>query len=70
MTVDEVVEQAKIAKSNGATRVCLGAAYRTVSTRKRALERITTMVKEVNKLGLESCVTLGMIEEEHARKLA
>ncbi|ANZ73299.1 BA75_01816T0 [Komagataella pastoris] len=69
MTVDEVVEQAKIAKSNGATRVCLGAAYRTVSTRKRALERITTMVKEVNKLGLESCVTLGMIEEEHARKL-
>lgn len=68
MPLDEVVSAARAAKANGATRFCMGAAWR--SPKDRDLEKVATMVKEVKKLGLETCVTLGMLKAQQAAKLA
>ncbi|HWP95177.1 MAG TPA: biotin synthase BioB [Gammaproteobacteria bacterium] len=68
MDVTEVVEKARLAKANGATRFCMGAAYR--SPQGRAFERILDMVREVKALGLETCCTLGMLSAEQAEQLA
>lgn len=68
MEVAEVLEVAKQAKKNGATRICLGAAWREVRDN-QPFKNILTMVKEISKLGLEVCCTLGMIKEEHALQL-
>lgn len=62
--VDEVMKAAREAKENGSTRFCMGAAWRDMTGRKSGLKKIAQMVEEVNKLGLESCVTLGMINAE------
>lgn len=69
MSVGSVLEKAREAKANGATRFCMGAAWRDMTGRKSGLSKIGEMVKGVNDLGMESCVTLGMINEEQAQYL-
>ena len=58
---------AKLAKASGSTRFCMGAAWR--EPRDKDLEIVSKMVMEVKKLGLETCVTLGMLKEHQALKL-
>ncbi len=67
MEVAEVRERAKRAKEAGATRFCMGAAYR--SPKARDLAVITQMIREVRALGLETCATLGMLTPDQARQL-
>src|SRR5271170_197518 len=59
MQVEEVVKRASAAKGAGATRFCMGAAYR--SPKPRELRKVIAMVREVKALGLETCATLGML---------
>ncbi len=66
--VEKVVEQAKAAKAAGASRFCMGAAYRSPS--EKDFPHILDMVKNVKELGLETCMTLGMLEGEQATALA
>ena len=68
LQVDEVLEAARIAKAQGATRFCMGAAWRQVKNGP-AFDSVLEMVSGVNALGMESCVTLGMITEEQAQRL-
>jgi biotin synthase len=65
--IDEVLGAARQAKANGATRFCMGAAWR--SPKERDMEKVETMVREVKALGLETCATLGMLEEGQAERL-
>nr|MDP2189811.1 biotin synthase BioB [Rhodoferax sp.] len=67
MPLAEVVVAAQAAKAQGATRFCMGAAWR--SPKERDMERVTEMVREVRALGLETCMTLGMLEAEQAQAL-
>ena len=67
MPLDEVPESARAAKEKGASRFCMGAAWR--GPKDRDLEPVLEMVREVKKLGLETCVTLGMLREGQAEKL-
>jgi len=67
LQVDEVVAAARAAKEHGATRFCMGAAYR--SPKAKQLEQIKLMVREVHALGLETCATLGMLSPEQAHEL-
>jgi biotin synthase len=67
MAVEEVRTAAVRAKSAGATRFCMGAAYR--SPKGRELKVIAAMVRAVRELGLETCATLGMLEPEQAQEL-
>jgi biotin synthase len=67
MEVAAVREHAARAQAAGATRFCLGAAYR--SPKARELEVIAQMIREVHALGLESCATLGMLSAAQAREL-
>lgn len=67
MALTEVIEAASAAKAQGATRFCMGAAWR--SPKERDMERVTDMVREVRAMGLETCMTLGMLEAEQARQL-
>lgn len=67
MDVDDVVERARLAKDNGATRFCMGAAWR--SPPKRDMPKVLEMVRQVKALGLETCVTLGMLDAEQTRQL-
>lgn len=68
LTVAEVMSKAQVAKSAGATRFCMGAAWRNVKDGP-AFDRVLDMVRGVRGLGMEACVTLGMLTEEQARKL-
>ena len=68
MPVDAVLDAARRAKEAGATRFCMGAAWR--NPQGKAFERVTDMVREVKALGLETCATLGMLDEDQAHKLA
>lgn len=68
MALDDVLAAAQAAKDHGATRFCMGAAWR--SPKERHLEPVIEMVRGVKALGLETCVTLGMLEAEQARRLA
>ena len=68
MDVVAVVQAAREARSNGATRFCMGAAWR--SPKDRDLDKVEEMVREVKSLGLETCLTLGMLKENQARRLA
>ncbi len=68
MAVEKVIEEAKAAKASGATRFCMGAAWR--SPKNRDMPYVTTMVKGVKELGLETCMTLGMLDEAQAQELA
>jgi biotin synthase len=67
MPVEEVVAAAQAAKDSGATRFCMGAAWR--SPKDRDLDAVEDMVKAVKALGLETCATLGMLKEEQAERL-
>jgi biotin synthase len=67
MSVEEVVEAARTAKQNGASRFCMGAAWR--GPRQRDLEQVARMVREVKALGLEACATLGMLKDGQAEQL-
>ena len=67
MAVQDVAERARAAKAAGATRFCMGAAYR--SPKQRDLEVVIAMIREVRALGLESCATLGMLTPAQAAEL-
>jgi len=67
MPVDQIIEAAKKAKSNGAGRFCMGAAWR--SPKDGDIAAVAEAVSAVKELGLETCATLGMLTEEHAEKL-
>jgi biotin synthase len=69
LKVDEVVQMAEKAKSGGASRFCMGAAWREVRNN-RDFDRVIEMVQAVNKLNMEVCCTLGMLTEEQAERLA
>jgi biotin synthase len=69
MQVDEVMEMATRAKNAGASRMCLGAAWREVRNN-RDFDRVIEMVKGINGLEMEVCCTLGMLDEEKAARLA
>jgi len=67
MSLDDVLKAAKKAKESGASRFCMGAAWR--GPRDEDLEQVCAMVSEVKKLGLETCVTLGLLKDDQALKL-
>ncbi len=67
MEVDTVAARARAAKDSGATRFCMGAAYR--SPKPKDLRKVLAMIREVKALGLESCATLGMVTLSQAREL-
>jgi biotin synthase len=68
-SVDAVLEAARTAKENGSSRFCMGAAWRDMRGRKTNLKNIKDMVKGVRALGMEACVTLGMIDKYQAQEL-
>ena len=68
MPVNEVLEAASKAKEAGAARFCMGAAWR--SPPAAAMPSLIEMIKGVNNLGLETCMTLGMLKDEQAQTLA
>jgi biotin synthase len=67
MDVAAVVTAAKLAKENGASRFCMGAAWR--GPKQRDLDPVLEMVREVKALGLETCCTLGMLKDGQAEQL-
>jgi biotin synthase len=67
MSVGEVVAAARSAREKGATRFCMGAAWR--GPKQRDLERVIEMVKAVRGLGMETCATLGMLKPGQAHQL-
>ena len=69
MTVSQVSEAANKAKAGGASRLCMGAAWREVRDNSD-FDRVLEMVKVVNGKGMEVCATLGMLTEPQAQKLA
>ncbi len=68
MAVEKVIEEARAAKASGATRFCMGAAWR--SPKGKDMPYVTHMVKGVKALGMETCMTLGMLDEQQAQDLA
>jgi len=68
LPLKNVIETAKKAKSSGATRFCMGAAWREIKDGPQ-FDRILEMVREVNSLGMEVCCTLGMLTEGQAKRL-
>ncbi|HBC56238.1 MAG TPA: biotin synthase BioB [Gammaproteobacteria bacterium] len=67
LAVTEVVNAAKAAKAQGASRFCMGAAWR--SPKDRDLDTVEAMIQAVRDLGLETCVTLGMLSEPQVHRL-
>jgi biotin synthase len=67
LDIETVLGAARQAKENGATRFCMGAAWR--SPKERDMDKVEEMVREVKALGLETCATLGMLEEQQAERL-
>jgi len=67
MELDEILAAAKAAKDAGAGRFCMGAAWR--SPKERDLDRIVPIIEGVKALGMETCVTLGMLEPAQAQRL-
>ncbi len=63
----DVLTKARSAKANGATRFCMGAAWR--KPPKKEMPRVAEMVREVKALGLETCVTLGMLDDDDVEQL-
>lgn len=68
LSVDEVKSKAMNAKTNGASRVCLGASWRNVKDGPE-FDQVLDMVREVTKLDMEVCCTLGMLTENQAKRL-
>ena len=69
MDVDEVLEKAKIAKEAGASRFCMGAAWKQVRDGAE-FDKVIKMVEGVTAMDMEACVTLGMLNQEQADRLA
>lgn len=67
LPLDEVIEKAQIAKDNGASRFCMGAAWRNPTDKN--LDKVIDMIIAVKNIGLETCVTLGMLSEQQSRRL-
>ncbi|CAH1209269.1 biotin synthase [Candidatus Nitrotoga sp. BS] len=67
MELDDVLAAARVAKAAGATRFCMGAAWR--GPKQRDLDPVLNMVREVKALGLETCATLGMLKDGQAKQL-
>ena len=67
LALDEVLASARAAKEDGATRFCMGAAWRNPTDRN--LDQVIAMVEAVSDLGLQTCVTLGMLTAPQARRL-
>ena len=67
MSLESVIAAAKAARAKGATRFCMGAAWR--GPKQRELERVTDMVRAVRALGMEACATLGMLKPGQAEQL-
>ncbi|MBU0541549.1 MAG: biotin synthase BioB, partial [Gammaproteobacteria bacterium] len=67
MPIDDVLKAAQAAKDKGATRFCMGAAWR--SPKDHQVEAVGEMVAAVKAMGLETCVTLGMLKEHQAKQL-
>ncbi len=67
LPLESVLEAARAARQNGATRFCMGAAWR--GPRQKDLEQVAQMVREVKALGLETCATLGLLREGQAEQL-
>ncbi|ACR30309.1 biotin synthase BioB [Burkholderia glumae] len=68
MDVDAVLDAARAAKANGATRFCMGAAWR--SPKERHIEPLAEMIRGVKEMGLETCMTLGMLDDGQAQALS
>src|SRR5882757_3146106 len=69
LSVERIVDVATRARAQGATRFCMGAAWRGVRDGTEKFERVLQTVREVSRLGMEVCVTLGQIGHAEARKL-
>ncbi len=67
MEVEKVLADARAAKAAGASRFCMGAAWR--NPKERDMPAVTSMIREVKAMGLETCATLGMLTESQARAL-
>ena len=67
LTLDTVITAAKAAKDQGATRFCMGAAWR--GPKQRDMNKVTAMISAVKTLGLETCATLGMLQSGQAEQL-
>ncbi len=68
LEIEAVIEAAKVAKASGSSRFCMGAAWR--SPHDRDIPKVANMIREVKALGLETCMTLGMLSENQSEKLA
>ena len=67
LPLEQVLEQAKAARARGSSRFCMGAAWR--SPKDRDLDQVVEMVKGVKALGLETCLTLGMLTDAQTQRL-
>lgn len=67
LPLDEVIEKAKIAKSNGSSRFCMGAAWRNPTDKN--LDKVIDMITAVREIGMQTCVTLGMLSEQQSQRL-
>ena len=67
MEIDEVLKQAQNAKNKGATRFCMGAAWRNPTD--KSLDKVIPMIQGVKAMGMETCVTLGMLSPKQASTL-
>jgi len=68
MEVQKVIQAAQDAKATGSTRFCMGAAWK--NPKQRDMPYLVEMIKEVKSLGMESCMTLGMLDNQQARQLS
>ena len=67
LPLDEVIDKAKLAQSRGSTRFCMGAAWRNPTDKN--LHRVIEMISAVKSLGMETCVTLGMLTQKQTQNL-
>jgi len=69
MSTQEILPHAQAARANGSTRFCMGAAWKGVREGDRRFESVLETIREVSKLGMEVCVTLGQLNDAEAKKL-
>lgn len=69
MTTEEVLPIAQMAKANGSTRFCMGAAWKGIHKGDKKFDQMVQTVREVSRLGMEVCVTLGQLGDEEAQEL-
>jgi biotin synthase len=67
LEIEKVLEEARAAKANGSSRFCMGAAWR--SPADKDMPYVLHMVREVKALGMETCMTLGMLDEDKSKQL-